>query len=186
MPVEILALSGSLRAGSSNTALLRAAANVAPDGVRVRMYEGLRDLPPFDPDEDQPGVPLPDAVVELRALVSVADALLLSTPEYAHALPGSFKNALDWLVGSTDFAGKLVAVVTPTTRSVHAQAQLRVVLRTMSATLFKQGTPIVVPLASHDTATGDAVVDDAVAQPLQQMLIELSAAVRRRSHRRSS
>jgi NAD(P)H-dependent FMN reductase len=183
--MEILALSGSLRAGSSNTALLRAAASVAPDGVCVRVYERLRGLPPFDPDEDQPGEPLPDAVAEFRALVSRADALLLSTPEYAHALPGAFKNALDWLVGSPDFAGKLVAVITPTTRSVHAQAQLRVVLRTMSATLFKQGTPVVVPFVSRETDGGEGIVDDTVARRLRELLIDLSTAARRRDPRQS-
>jgi NAD(P)H-dependent FMN reductase len=185
MPVEILALSGSLRAGSSNSALVRAAARVAPDGVCVKVYEGLRTLPPFDPDEDQPGQALPDAVAEFRALVSRADALLLSTPEYARALPGAFKNALDWLVGSPDFAGKLVAVVAPTTRSVHAQAQLRVVLSTMSATLFEQGTPVVVPLSSQEASAGDATVDDIVARPLRKLLEDLSVVVRRRVPRRS-
>lgn len=94
---EVLLISGSLRSGSTNTAALRTAAAVAPDGVRPVLYDGLRDLPHFDPDLDRD--PLPQPVAELRAAVHGADALLLCTPEYAGALPGSFKNLLEWTIG---------------------------------------------------------------------------------------
>jgi chromate reductase len=90
-------ISGSLRHGSTNSAALRTAAAVAPDGVDLVVYDGVRDLPAFDTDDDHP--PLPAPVQALRDAVLAADALLLSTPEYAGALPGAFKNALDWLIG---------------------------------------------------------------------------------------
>ena len=99
--MHLLAISGSLRAGASNTALLEAAARVAPPGVTVELYPGVAALPHFNPDLDTPdGDHLPAGAAELRALVGRADALLLSTPEYAHGLPGSFKNVVDWFVGS--------------------------------------------------------------------------------------
>ena len=98
MSVYVLAISGSLQAASSNTALLRVAATVAPDGVTVELYDGIRALPHFDPDLDGPEPP--PGIADLRARIVAADAVLFSTPEYAHALPGALKDTLDWLVGS--------------------------------------------------------------------------------------
>jgi chromate reductase len=98
-PIAILLVSGSLRAGSTNTALLRTARAMTPEGVVTLLYEGLADLPHFNPDDDVEGEPLPPAAADLRALLDECDAILFSTPEYAGGLPGSFKNLLDWTVG---------------------------------------------------------------------------------------
>ena len=105
--VRILLVSGSTRAGSTNTAVLRTAPAVAPEGVTTVLYEGLADLPAFNPDDDSE--PLPPSVADLRRQIDVADAVLFCTPEYAGALPGSFKNLLDWTVGGGDVYGKPVA-----------------------------------------------------------------------------
>ena len=94
---KILAISGSLRAGSSNTALLRAAQALAPAGATVELYAGLAELPHFNPDLEGHE---PDSVHALRASLRAADAVLFSSPEYAHGVPGSLKNMLDWVVGS--------------------------------------------------------------------------------------
>lgn len=96
---RILMVSGSLRAGSTNTALLRTALRIAPAGLEAVLYEGLGDLPHFNPDADPVGGPVDPAVAQLRAQIKSAGALLFSTPEYAGALPGSFKNLLDWTIG---------------------------------------------------------------------------------------
>lgn len=109
MSVHVLAISGSLQAASSNTALLRVAATVAPDGVTVELYDGIRALPHFDPDLDGPEPP--PGIADLRARIVAADAVLFSTPEYAHALPGALKDTLDWLVGSGELVDKPVAVM---------------------------------------------------------------------------
>lgn len=100
----ILAVSGSLRSGSSNSAALRTAAAVAASDVRVVLYDGLGRLPHFDPDDDRD--PLPGEVTALRHALDAADAVLFSTPEYAGTLPGSFKNLLDWCVGGTGLNDK--------------------------------------------------------------------------------
>lgn len=105
----ILLLSGSLRAGSSNEAVLRTAQAVAASQVRTAVYEGLAALPHFNPDDDTD--PLPAPVVELRAAIGEAAAVLICTPEYAGTLPGAFKNLLDWTIGGTEICDKPVAWV---------------------------------------------------------------------------
>jgi chromate reductase, NAD(P)H dehydrogenase (quinone) len=130
-----LAISGSLRAASSNSAVLGAFAEIAPSDVEMRVYDGLAGLPPFNPDLDTDKPPA--AVLDLRGEIGACDGLLISSPEYAHGIPGVLKNALDWLVGSLEFPETLVALINPSPRSVHAQAQLREVLTTMSARLVE-------------------------------------------------
>jgi chromate reductase, NAD(P)H dehydrogenase (quinone) len=93
----VLLVSGSLRAGSTNIAVLRTARTVAPPDMHCVLYDGLGVLPHFNPDNDAD--PLPPEVAELRARVHRADALVICTPEYAGALPGSLKNLLEWLIG---------------------------------------------------------------------------------------
>jgi NAD(P)H-dependent FMN reductase len=100
--IQILLVSGSLRAASTNSALLRTAAAVAPPGVSATVYEGMDGLPHFNPDDDAEGIEVPAAVAALRAQLEAADAVLFSPPEYAGALPGSFKNLLEWTVGGDD------------------------------------------------------------------------------------
>jgi len=108
---RVLCLSGSLRRRSGNTALLLAARQLAPNTLALDMYDGLGQLPLFNPDDEVD--PLPASVQALRAAVGTSDALLIACPEYAHGIPGAFKNLLDWLVGSLEFPGKpdLVGVV---------------------------------------------------------------------------
>jgi len=107
--VHLLLISGSLRDGSTNTAVLRTAAQVAGDGVTTTLYRGMGDLPHFNPDDDREGRPVHPAVAELRAAIAAADALLLCTPEYAGALPGAFKNLLEWTVGDGGTYDKPIA-----------------------------------------------------------------------------
>jgi NAD(P)H-dependent FMN reductase len=172
--VRILAISGSLRAGSSNGAVLDAARLLAPDDVVVERYDGIAELPAFNPDVEEAGE-LPASVRDLRTRVAAADALLVSSPEYAHGFPGALKNLLDWLVGSTDFPGLPVTLVAASDRSVHAQAQLAEVLRTMSARLVPDGA-VVVPLPSRTTDAASIVRDDRLAAVLRGVLDALRRA----------
>ncbi len=137
MPVQILTFCGSLRAASSNLALLTAVERLSPEGFVVRRYTGVADLPHFTPDLDQDDL-LPPKARELRDLVAEADGLLFAVPEYMHCLPGSFKNALDWMVGCQRFPGKPVALAQVTARHGYAPGQLEEVLRTMSARIVPQ------------------------------------------------
>src|SRR5208282_3255586 len=98
--MRVLAISGSLRKGSTNTAALEALARLAPEDVRVLVYQDLAKLPPFNPDDDVDGQPAPEPVEALRAIVAASHAIVIAAPDYAHGVPGVFKNALDWLVAS--------------------------------------------------------------------------------------
>jgi NAD(P)H-dependent FMN reductase len=129
----IVAISGSLRAGSSNAALLRAAADVAPEGVRFVFYEGMHELPHFNPDLDAEGSAPPEPVRQLRELLIAAGAILISSPEYAHGVPGTFKNLLDWLVSTGELVGKPVAILNASPAGgEYAQNAILETLRTMN------------------------------------------------------
>ncbi|MGN2244399.1 NADPH-dependent FMN reductase [Frateuria sp. GZRR33] len=129
---RVLCFSGSLRRRSANTAALLAAQALAPPGLDLVFYGGLGALPLFNPDVE--ALALPPEVLALREAVGQADALLIACPEYAHGVPGAFKNLLDWLVGSLEFPGKPVALLNASGRgSHHAQDALEEILRTMSA-----------------------------------------------------
>jgi chromate reductase len=128
--MRVLAICGSLRAASSNGALLDAAARLAPEGVHVERFDGIGALPHFNPDLDvEP--PLP-AVAAWRDALRNADAIVLSSPEYVHGVPGALKNALDWIVSSGELSGKALALI-DTSRSSFATPQLREILTTMEA-----------------------------------------------------
>lgn len=141
--MRILAISGSLRARSSDTAVLIAAARLAPPGVEIVLLEGLGDLPHFNADLDTDCPPPP--VRAFRQQVGACQGLLLCSPEYARGVSGVMKNALDWLVGSMEFPGKPVALINTSERAVHADAHLRLTLTTMSARLVEPAS-ITLPL----------------------------------------
>jgi NAD(P)H-dependent FMN reductase len=131
--MEIIGISGSLRKHSSNAALLRAAARVAPSGVRVTLYDALGGLPHFTPDLDEEGTEPPPAVAALRRLLIGADAVLISSPEYAHGVPGAMKNLLDWLVSTGELVDKPVALLNASpVGGRFAQEALLETLRTMN------------------------------------------------------
>ena len=128
--IHILGISGSLRARSSNTELLRAASLMAPSGVCVTLFSGLDALPHFNPDLDGEGGVPPPRIRDFRRRIRRADALLICSPEYAHGVPGALKNALDWLVSTPDVVYKPVGLLNASPRSTHAQASLAETLRT--------------------------------------------------------
>jgi chromate reductase, NAD(P)H dehydrogenase (quinone) len=146
--MRLLAISGSLRAHSSNGELLRALARMGGSEIDVEIYDGLATLPHFNPDLDQDGMVLPEPVQELRRKIADADGLLISSPEYAHGVPGSLKNALDWLVSGPEMVYKPIGLLNPSPRSIHAQASIAETLRTMSTTLV-DGACIALPISGR-------------------------------------
>jgi chromate reductase, NAD(P)H dehydrogenase (quinone) len=173
--MRILALPGSLRAASINAALLRATARIAPAGLSVEVETGLGQLPLFNPDAAEPP---PHTVRGFQARVAAADALLIASPEYAHGVTGTIKNALDWLVGFEPFAYKPVAVLNASPRAQHADAALKETLRTMAATVVEPASVSIALLGAHLDEDG-MVAAAWVATPIRAALEALSQAVAR-------
>jgi len=130
--MKILAICGSLQKQSTNLTLLEIAQRSAPESVQIVLYEGLRDLPHFDPDIEQEGEP-PAKVVELRAAVASSAALLIACPEYGHSLPGALKNAIDWLIGSGELERKIVGVTAATVAPYRGRMGLAALCGTLGA-----------------------------------------------------
>ena len=170
--MAILGISGSLRADSHNTALLRTAARELPEGVRFHLFEGLRDLPAYDEDDDHDAPP--PAVARLRAEIARADALLISTPEYNSSIPGALKNALDWASrprASSALLFKPVAVMGATTGSfgaVWAQAELRKVLAASGARVVEGDVALA---HGHEAFEEDgSLKDEAIRDQLRELV----------------
>jgi NAD(P)H-dependent FMN reductase len=129
----ILTVAASLRAQSNHRTVLQIARGFAPEGVELKAFDGLAAIPPFNPDQDA-ATDLP-GVLAWRGALKSADALLIGSPEYAHAVPGVLKNALDWVVGSGELVDKPVGLITalPVSGKNYAREQLHEILKTMSA-----------------------------------------------------
>lgn len=170
---HLLLISGSLRQGSTNTALLNTVHSVAPPRLKTVVYHGVGALPHFNPDDDVD--PLHLAVADLRARIAAADAVVFSTPEYAGALPGSFKNLLDWSVGGGEIYQKPVAWLNASgspTGAANAHESLRIVLGYVGSTLVEAACAhIPVP---RDAIGGDGVIGD---QAIRGQILEALAAL---------
>ena len=174
--MKLLAISGSLRAASHNTAVLVAAARLAPAGVAIDLFDGIGKLPFFNSDFETPEK-LPAAVAAFRKIVGTADGLVISSPEYARGVSGVMKNALDWLVGSSEFPGKPVALINTSPRAAHALAALTLTLETMSANLVQEAS-ITLPLLGTANDAESIAADPALAGPLRGALEKFAQAIR--------
>ncbi len=174
--MRVLAISGSLRKGSTNTAALDALARLAPHGMRVLVYQDLAKLPPYNPDDDVDQGSLPQLVEALRAMIGACDAVVIAAPEYAHGVPGVLKNALDWLVASEVFAGKRVVLINAAPRAYHAQANLREILTTMSAR-FLADAFVNLPLLGRTMTAEEIVADPTCVRRLGHVIDALVEAV---------
>jgi chromate reductase, NAD(P)H dehydrogenase (quinone) len=166
---RILAISGSLRQTSSNTKLLQAAIALSPQHVEMKLYDGLNDLPHFNPDLE---LTAPSAVTALQAEIKYCNGLLISTPEYAHGIPGVLKNALDWLVSSEDFMGKPIAIFNASPRATHAQASLIEILTTMAGIVVSEAC-ITVPLLGKSLDVAGIIADPKIANELENAITQL-------------
>jgi chromate reductase len=167
--IRILAVSGSLRAHSTNTTLLLSAARLAPPDVQIDLYRGLGDLPLFNPDLDGNE---PDAVRRFQAALAAADGILICSPEYAHGVSGAMKNALDWLVSDVNLVGKPVALLNASPRATIAQEALLETLRTMSwnvVTEASRAVPVPRPGLSVDEILGDETLRAALDRAIREL-----------------
>jgi chromate reductase len=159
--MRVLGISGSLRRGSHNTALLRAAAAELPPGASFVLFDELAAVPPYSEDHD--GGPTPPGAAALRAAIADADAVVIATPEYNSSVPGQLKNALDWAsrpLATSALRGKPVAVVGASTGvfgAVWAQAELRKILEAIGARVSDDELPVG---QAHDAFADDGLLRD--------------------------
>jgi NAD(P)H-dependent FMN reductase len=177
--MRVVALSGSLRSGSSNTAVLRLAAAVAPSDVTVTLNEDIATLPHFNPDLDAEGSVPPQTVASFRKALASAQGFIISSPEYAHGVPGSLKNAIDWIVSSGEIGGKPILLVStsPPGTGQRAQTSLIQTLTVMDAKVLENDIVSVPFVRTRVNAQGD-LRDDEVARALKVGLQALAKAIR--------
>jgi chromate reductase len=175
--MKVLGISGSLRRDSYNTKLLRVAEELFPSVVDFELWEGLKEVPPYDEDDDVQ--PAPAAVAALRAAIAGADAVLIATPEYNSSIPGHLKNAVDWVsrpLAANPLRNKPVAVIGASTGAfgaVWAQAELRKVLAATGARVVEADVALGHAHAKFD---GDGeLVDETVRDQLQEVVDALLA-----------
>lgn len=170
--LNILALSGSLRSRSTNTALLNAAAELAPVGVAVTLYD-YADVPLYNGD-----LSVPEAVERLRAAITEADAVLIATPEYNYSIPGVLKNAIDWAsrpAYASPFRGKPTAVVSAAASFVggaRAQQHAKTVLLGMGAPVFPW--PELLVGAAHKKVEDGRLTDEVTRDHLAGFMVGLA------------
>jgi chromate reductase, NAD(P)H dehydrogenase (quinone) len=148
---KVLGIAGSIRSSSSNFLLLRAIAEMMAPELDVVIYTGIAGLPPFDPGPDEPPAP----VAAFRQLLREASGVIICTPEYAHGVPGSLKNAIDWTVSSADFSGKPTVLITASTDGRYGHQALLETLRVIEARDVDR-LSLLIPFvrAKIDAATG--------------------------------
>ena len=138
---KILAISGSTRAESVNLYILEAIAEMYKESADFVIYNKIDKLPHFNPDLDKD--PLPETVIDLRKKIEAADAVLICTPEYVFSLPGSFKNAIEWMVSTTLFTDKPAALITASSSGQKAHEALNLVMRTVGVKLTDNGSLLI-------------------------------------------
>lgn len=177
-PVKILAIPGSVRRGSYNRALARAAAELAPAGATVEIAE-IRDLPLYDEDANAAGPP--PAVLDLKRRIAEADAVFIATPEYNHGVPGVLKNAIDWTSRRPNqpWKGKPVAIAGASDGgfgTVRAQLALRPILAAMDARVV-ENPEVHVSRAQDKVDAEGRLADEPTREKLRKLLAELVARV---------
>jgi chromate reductase, NAD(P)H dehydrogenase (quinone) len=179
--MRILAVSGSLRRDSHNTRLLRAAAQQLSPGVELELYDALKQIPPFDEDDEAaPAL----AVRQWREAIDSADAVLFATPEYNSSIPGQLKNAIDWASrpkAQAALRNKPVAVIGASTSmfgALWSQAELRKVLSSSGARVLDAELAVA---TAHEAFDDDALVDTELTDALGGLMTDLAGLVEQRA-----
>lgn len=171
---KILAISGSLREGSSNTRILQQIAAWLPAEIEYSIYKRLDTLPHFSPPDESEA--LPPSVQDLHEQLNDAGAVIICTPEYAFGLPGSLKNMLDWTVGTGNFVNKLVAIITASSKGDDAHANLQKTLGALSAIVPKDCTLLIPFIRSKMDQEGN-VIDEQTKRDIKLIVDSLLKAI---------
>lgn len=170
--LKLLAISGSLRRDSYNTAAIEALCEIAPNNIEIVIGE-IKDLPLFNPDLENTHIP---ALADLKAKLAEASGLIIASPEYAHGISGPMKNALDWLVSGAEFPYKPIMLINTSPRASHALAALKEVLTTMSGIIIESAC-VTVPLLSSNLNKAGIVANSEISNTLRNCLVEFSKKI---------
>ena len=162
----IFAISGSLRTGSSNHAILNMLGKMIPSSIKYSIYDGLSEIPAFDPDLDNEEPPV--SVAAFRKQISEANVIIICTPEYAYGVPGALKNALDWTVSSGSFSGKPVSLITASTGGENAHEAMIKILGAVNSDRIEEATLLISYVRSKIDANGN-ITDQETEQKLKKM-----------------
>ncbi|HUO74569.1 MAG TPA: NADPH-dependent FMN reductase [Solirubrobacteraceae bacterium] len=179
-PLRVLGISGSLQARSSNAAVLRAAARLAPTGMELVLFDGLAVVPPLDVDLDGEHSATPTPVHALRAAVGTAEGLLIVSPEYAHSVPGVLKNALDWLVASGELAALPVALIGASSTHTGAIRGQLALIQTLLAQSAQIASTLTIPSIKGKLDDDGELGDRAALRRVSETLVALDEAIRER------
>ena len=166
---NVFAISGSLRAGSSNHTILQYLGGLVPDDASYTIYDGLAEIPAFDPGLDNESPPA--SVADLRQKIAKADAIIICTPEYAFGVPGALKNALDWTVSSGSFSSKPLALITASTGGQNAHEAMIKILGALD-TKLTPGTTLLIPFV-RTRVSGGTITDEETSQNLRLVFHQL-------------
>lgn len=171
VPINIVAISGSLKSTSTNTNILRAIASLAPQNVIIKIIDGLDALPHFNPDSDDSI----STVNNFRQQLKEADGVLFSTPEYAFGIPGVLKNALDWLVSSGELNEKPVVAISASPLYAGGDKALASLLLTLTAlgTNINAGASLSIANIKNKMSATGTITDEETIRSLQLILNDL-------------
>lgn len=175
--MNLLAISGSVRAGSYNRALLEAMSKLCPEGASITIYDRIKDIPIFNADVDESEIP--ESVDSLISKMRESDGVIISTPEYAHGVPGALKNALDWLVSSDALILKPVIVTSVSTSAlggIRSLCPLIQILSAMNSNVIVEGA-INVPYAMKKFDDNNKLIDELTKKSIEVSLLAMQQAI---------
>ena len=172
--LKLLALSGSLRKASYNTAAIEALRELAPSGIEIEIGN-IEKLPLFNPDREGESIL---ALEELKSVLAEASGVIIASPEYAHGISGPMKNALDWLVSSIEFPYKSIMLINTSPRASHALEALKEVLTTMSGIVIERAN-VSIPLLSSELDKDGILSSEEMSSALKAGLKEFCNEIER-------
>lgn len=172
MKKKILAISGSTRKDSSNLQIIKAIAELAGGQYDIEIYSDLALLPHFNPDIDKEGA-TPKIIEDLRSKISTADGILICTPEYVFSLPGSLKNAIEWMVSTTLFSHKPVAIITAAASGEKAHESLLLIMKTLEAKLRPKSQLLISGVRAKVSSTGE-IKDEPTLNRIKELISDFT------------
>ena len=174
---KILAISGSTRESSTNHRLINAISEISKEIFDIQLYKGIASLPHFNPDNDQENVD--KEITHFRELLKVSDGVIICTPEYAHGVPGTLKNAIDWTVGTNDFVHKPTLLITASTDGKYGHHALLETLRVIEAENIDE-LQLLIPFAATKVNYENKIIDENLSLEIKKLIADLNKTIEKK------